>query len=226
MILRKYKNSLLNTIKAHDLDPKLFSAEDGLIGTEDFTQIRLRNSPLRFAVSPWPPYFDRFGFRLSQWRQGYPISDLDYASNFVDLQVIFEQWLLTVVIPYLDEISAPDSWQILQDSVSHTMARPETPYEFEPFSEEEKVQLRHSIDELRLLIADEFNVQKKELRVINTLLKHLSDSVDKHDKFDWRGIAINVAFNIALHLALNPEQTRQLLQLFAGVFSKITYLLP
>ena len=36
MILRKYKNSLLNTIKAHDLDPKLFSAEDGLIGTEDF----------------------------------------------------------------------------------------------------------------------------------------------------------------------------------------------
>ena len=226
MILKTYKNSLLNTIKAHDLDPKLFSAEDGLIDTINFTQIRLRNSPLLFAVRPWPPYFDRFGFRLSQWQQDYPISDLQYVSNFSELTLMFEQWLLTVVIPYLDDIGASDSWQILQDSVSHTMDRPQTPHEFEPFSEEEKVQLKHSIDELRVLIVDKFNVQNKELRSINTLLKHLSDSVDKHNKFDWRGIAINVAFNIALHLALNPEQTRQLLQLFAGVFSNITHLLP
>lgn len=226
MILKKYKNSLLAAIKQFPLDPRLFSAEDGLIDTQNFFIIRLRNSPLLFAVQPWGIYFDKFGYRHSRFLQGHPLSALDYISNFEELHVMFEQWLHSVVIPYLDEINIPDSWQTLEDSFSYTTRRLETPDEFEPFSDEEKIQLKLSIDELRLSIEKNFNLQKKELDTTNKLLQHLCDAVDKHNRLDWRGIAISVAFTIAANLALDPEQTRQLFQLFKDAFTNIIHLLP
>lgn len=226
MILKKYKNALLGTIKEFDLDPKLFSAEDGLIDTENFFIIRLHNSPLLFAVQPWGIYFDKFGYRHSNFLQGYPLSTRDYSSNFEELHVMFEQWLHSVVIPYLDEINIPDSWQTLEDSFSDTTHGIEAPDDLKPFSEEEKIQLKRSIDELQLSIENNFNLNKKELSAIKKRLKYLSDAIDKHNRFDWKGIAISTAIAISVTLALNPEQTRQLFQLFKEAFENIIYLLP
>lgn len=224
MILIKYKNKLLTTIKESGLDPILFTVSDRTLDKENFFIIELRNSPIIFAVRPWDT-FSQFEARHSRFEPSFPLAR-SFHTTILPLLNQFKWWLNNVVKPYLDESSTPDLWQILEHARSDSVREIEDPNYSLPFSQEEKDQIKQSIEQLRRLIANKFNVQEKQLRTITNLLNYLSDAVDKHNKFDWRGIAINVAFNIALHLALNPDETRQFFQLFTGVFSNITHLLP
>ena len=225
MILKKHKNTLLDTIRESGFDPRLFSPEDGVISKEKFFIIRLRESTLRFAVRPFAE-FDMFQYYCSTFTPGFPLTGPYGYYDTKSLHIKFTEWLNSVVRPYLDESITPDLWQTLEDTYSEAKRKLGTPDDFKQFSEEEKLQLKRSIDGLRLSIENNFNLQEKELAATNKLLQHLSDAIDKHSKFDWRGIAINVAVTIAIHLALNPEQSRQLFQLFRDAFSNITYLLP
>jgi len=226
MILQKHKNALLTIIQESDLDPKLFVAEDSTLNKEKFFIIRLRNSPLLYAIRPYERSFSYFESLGSRFVAGFPLEGSGISFGTQPLFDIFKSWLNNVVKPYLDELSTPDLWQALQDTRSEPIRQIESPLDLEPFSEKEKIQLKRSIDELRLSIENNFNLQKKELAATNKLLQHLSDAVDKHNKFDWRGIAINIAFTIATNLALNPEQSRQLFQLFKETFTNIIHLLP
>lgn len=225
MILKEHRNKLLTIIQESDFDPRLFASEYTTIAKKEFFIIQLRNSSIRFALQTCAD-FDTFEFYRSTFTPDFPFTG-PYA--YYDIEGVclkFKEWLNTVVRPYLDELNAPDLWQALQDTLSEPISQIESPLDLEPFSEKEKIQLKLSIDKLRLSIQNSFNLQKKELATVNKLLQHLSDAVDKHNRFDWRGIAINVAVTIALHLALNQEQTKQLFQLFKDVLSNIIHLLP
>lgn len=225
MILKKHKNALLTIIQESGLDPMLFTAADGTIADESFLIIQLRNSPICFAVRPWDK-FDDFGYRLSLFLPGFPLGGTNYTSHSETLYSSFKGWLDSIVKSYLDEASTPDLWQALQENLSEPVGQLESPLDLEPFSEIEKIQIKRSIDGLRLSIENKFNLQNKQLSTTNKLLQHLSDAVDKHSRFDWRGIAINVAATIATHLALNPEQSSQLFALFTAAFSNTINLLP
>ncbi len=226
MILKKYKNNLLTIIQESGLDPNLFTAEDGTIGKLDFFIIQLRDSPICFAVKPWGGSFDEFQYRSSLFVSDFSLDNLAYASNIQSLHSIFKEWLNSVVIPYLDEVSTPDLWQILEETRSRTKDELGTPEDFNSFSDEEKIQIRLSLDDFRLLIIENFNPHQEELKAVDGRLKYLSDAIDKHNKFDWKGIAINTVIAIAIALSLNPEQGGQLLQLFKQIFSNVLYLLP
>ncbi|MFH1639569.1 MAG: hypothetical protein ABIB93_04575 [Chloroflexota bacterium] len=93
------------------------------------------------------------------------------------------------------------------------------------FSDEEKRQIRLCLNDFRLLIMQNFRPHKEALESIDARLKYLSDAMDKHNKFDWKGIAINTVIAIAVALSLNHEQGIRLFQLFGKVFSNILYLL-
>ena len=75
------------------------------------------------------------------------------------------------------------------------------------------------------MIVQNFDPNKEELESINARLEYLSDAMDKHNRFDWKGIAINTVIAITVALSLNPEQASQLFQLFRQVFSNLIYLL-
>lgn len=225
MILTKYKNNLLKTIKESSLDPNLFITEEKELCNNNYFAICLRNSTILFAVCPWGDSFETFQCCYSQFRYGFPISLVQYAGGWDDLAVRFGEWLDTVVKPYLDDISTPNLWQILEKDHSRTKSELGIPEDFEPFSDEEKIQIRLSIKDFRLLIVNKFNPSKEELESIDARLKYLSDAIDKHNKFDWKGIAISTAISITVALSMNPEQANQLFQLFKEVFSKVLYLL-
>jgi hypothetical protein len=76
------------------------------------------------------------------------------------------------------------------------------------------------------LIIKNFKPNKEELEVVDARLKYLSDAMEKHNKFDWKGIAINTVIAITIALSLNPEQGNKLFQLFKQVFAAVIYLLP
>ncbi len=178
-----------------------------------------------FAIRPHTPAFDEFWYRHSLFRQNFPIATDEYSSTWDYITQIFGAWLNGVVKPHLDEISTPDLWHILQETRSYTKHELGTPKDFESFSAEENTQIRLSINDFRLLIVENFNPNNEELKAIDTRLKYLSDALDKHNKFDWKGIAINTVIAIIIALSLNQEQGNQLFQLFKQVFSNFLYLL-
>jgi len=226
LLLKKNKNELLKIIQESGLDPNLFIAEDKVVGGIKHFTITLRDSSIFFAVQPYASSFEDFRYSHSLFSPNFPTSGSYFAPDLGHLADEFKKWLDNVVKAYLDEISAPDLWQMLEETRSRTKDELGTPKEFEPFSDEEKIRVRLSIDDFKLLIVKNFNPNKGELKSIDTRLKYLSDAVDKHNKFDWKGIAISTVMSIIIALSLNPEQGNQLFQLFKQVFSNVLYLLP
>ncbi len=227
MILKKYKNNLLTIIQESGLDPNLFTAENETIDKREFFKISLRDSPLHFLVRPYGGSFNQFFLSQSMFCAGFATSDEYHALEFKSLAAYFKHWLDDVVKNYLDEVFSPDLWQILEEKTgSHTKYEAGATEDFDSFSDEDKIGIRLSLKEFRLLIVKNFNPNQEELKVVDARLNYLSDAMDKHNKFDWKGIAINTAIAITVALSLGPEQGRQLLDLFKQVFSNVLYLLP
>jgi len=226
MILKKYKNKLLTIIQESGLDPNLFTAEDGSIDEDTYLIISLRDSQIRFAVRPWGDSFEDFKYRHSEFLADFPIGDTLFSPDIDNLTIEFNEWLNGVVKPYLDDVSTPDLWHIFEETRSHTKDELGTPEDFDSFSDEEKIKIRLSLNEFRLLIMKNFNPNQEELKVVDARLKYLSDAIDKHNKFDWKGIAISTVMAITIALSLDTQQGNQLFQLFKQIFSSILYLLP
>lgn len=226
MILTKYKNNLLAIIQESGLEPNLFIAKEEVINKTKYFTISLRDSKILFAVRPWGSSFESFLYCHSLFRADFGMTDAQYTSNFDSLAEIFKGWLEEVVKPYLDNISTPDLWLTLEENRTRTKDKTATPEDFEAFSDEEKIQIRLSLNDFRLLIVKNFKPNKEELVAIDTRLKYLSNAMDKHNKFDWKGITINTVIAISIALSLNPEQGSKLFHLFTQVFSHIIYLLP
>lgn len=226
MILTKYKNNLLTIIQEYGLDPNLFIAADKTINDTDYFTISLHDAEIHFAIQPYYSSFERFVTRYSEFRANYPLCDRSIANDWNSLAARFKSWLGEVVKPYLDNISTPNLWHILEETRSRTKYELGTPEDFEAFSDEEKTQIRLSLNDFRLLIVENFNPNQEELKSVDARLEYLSDAIDKHNKFDWKGIAIATVINITIALSLNPEQGSQLFQLFKQIFSNVLYLLP
>lgn len=225
LILRKHKNNLLEILRESGFDPNLFITHESVIKREQYFIITLRDSPIIFAVRADSSSFDNFFFFHSSFRVNFPSTDT-YFVDWKELVTNFKYWLNYVVKPYIDEINTPDLWHILEETRSRTKGELATPMDFESFSAEEKVQIRLSLKDFQLLVAKNFNPNKEELESIDTRLKYLSDALDKHNKFDWKGIAIHTVIAITVALSLGPEQGQLLWELFKEVFSNVLYLLP
>ena len=225
MILTKYKNQLLGLIQEYGLETRLFNAGNGKIDKDSYFIVTLRDSPVRFGVQPYQDFLDSFTTRYSLFRTGFPMNSPTSNLSESGLTNTFNAWL-TVVTRYLQDANTPDLWQILEESRSRAKSELGTPEDFDSFSDQEKTQIGLSLNEFRLLVAQSFNPNQEELETLDARLEYLSNATDKHNRFDWRGIAFSTVISISIALSLSPEQGTQLFQLFQRVFSNILYLLP
>ena len=225
-MLKKHSNQLLTIIQKSGLDPTLFDATTTTIDRKKYFLIQLRNTPIRFAVRSDDSDFNSFYCCSSAFKPSFPLGSLQSSYNPEHLYDRFQGWLNDVVWAHFDELASPDFWQILESTRSDVLRETEAPDYSASFSEEEKIQLRLSINEFRLLIMNNFKPNADQLAAITARLEYLSRAMDKHNKFDWRGIAIHTVMIIIITLALNPDQSQQLFRLFKQVFSSIMYLLP
>jgi len=72
------------------------------------------------------------------------------------------------------------------------------------FSEEEKTQIRIILQQFKVTIINEFNPTDAQFHQITERLDHLAESVDKLNRFDWKGVAINTILTVALEPSLRP----------------------
>ncbi len=226
MILKKYKNQILKTIQESGIDEGLFIAKNEAIKGVDNFVIILLDSPIRFLIKPWLNSLTQFMYNYSQFVDGFSLSSEYSYTDDINLSNKIKDWLDTVVRPYLDELNTPDLWERFLDDYADAKNQLGTPDDFQPFSDEEKIPIRLSINELSLSIKNNFNPNRDQLKIINDRLKYLSDALDKHNKFDWRGIAISSAISIMIALSLSSKQGHQLFQLFQKIFPTVLHLLP
>lgn len=228
MILTKYKNTLLKLIQESGLDVSLFTAENNKITDkpDKYFIIKLNNSPIYFAVGPSLGSFNSFYYNSSQFKPGFPFGEYFYTSDSIGtLSIKFNTWLNEVVKPYIDNLNTPDLWEYFKKTRTQTKNSLITPEEFETFSDDEKQQIRLSLDDFKLSIINNFKPNKEALIAINNRLDYLSTALDKHNKFDWKGIAISTLIAISVELALDPEKTQTLFQIFQQIFTNVVYLL-
>jgi len=227
-MLKKYKNGFIEIIQSKGFEPQDFHAkEKGADGKHGFV-ISFRTSHLRFVVRNPEHSCDKFDYKHTSF--GPVPCETEYLppGGWADIEEVyaaFENWLEKAVRVYINDLLEPDLWMELERQKPLVAGSILDKDETSPFSEDEKTQLRLSINEFRLLVSKTFQPSQQELEVIGNRLDYLSNRLDGLNRVDWRGLALSTIISISIALSLDTEQGRVLLNLFKQVFSKILYLL-
>ena len=137
----------------------------------------------------------------------------------------FVEWLQEDVSPLLEERETQDLWTRYSGSIDAIHKFKTSEQEFEQYSDDEKIQIKQSVNNYRLLVIENFNPDDEQLEDINVRLDYLSQAVDRLNRFDWKAVAISTVIGIATNLAVESEGGRQLFELFQEAFSQIILLL-
>jgi hypothetical protein len=225
-MLKRHRNAFLDAIRESGLDPALFSAEQR---DYKFT-VEIKNTPLKFVVEETSINFDVFWSRATKFAPGYP---LDRRWSFFTAPVPaetvlgrFRKWLDEVAKMYVQEMDLPDYWSQIEmyKSVMDDSTVPSGDNR-EQFSEEEKQEVRNSINKFRKMINEEFNPTHEQEQFITERLDYLARAADRLNRFDWNGLAISIVVSIAVNLSVDTERGRVLFTLFKTAFQATTKLL-
>lgn len=223
-MLKKYQNLFFKVIQEKGLDPALFQVE-GLQDTDSDFSIELKGSPLIFIVKNMSDSFHRFTLSLTKFTPGFRSTGELYPYNIDMLIGTFKGWIDDHAKPYLDEQLEPNMWERIESQTPLINGSEISQEDTGVFSEDEKIRVRMSINEFRVLLIKKFEPSKDELKVIDARLKYLSEAVDRLNKIDWRSVAITTLITISTTLALDSEKGQLLFELFKQVFSGILQLM-
>ncbi len=240
-MLKKYKNGFIDLIRKHLLDPADFNVSENKSYPVDacmsgeprvVTIIRFKKTPLIFEVFENPTSLHAFGPNYTRFDVGFPYllhyrsgGEIKSKHRIGQVYDHFENWLSGQVIPYMEEMKQPDSWQQIEQQKQLVSADSLTEYDTSPFTEPEKQQARASIGQFRVLILESFGPIQEQLEVIDQRLDYLSAAVDRLNRFDWKGLALSIVVGIGINLCVDTEGGRRLFELFKRAFSGVLHLL-
>ena len=131
-------------------------------------------------INPTPDDFDKFKYSYNRFSPGItqevsPGFDRDNWFDFDVALKAFRKWLVIDVKAAEDESLIPDLWtQLNQERKSLTQSLLES--QKEPFSEEEKIQIRIALKNSEILISKHFQPKEAELETINESLKYCGNA--------------------------------------------------
>lgn len=226
-MLRRYRNAFLQRILAAGLDPALFESDDNIDEREHpGFEIRLKGANLLFVARNPEGDFEAFDYWFTRFGAGFPYSpthpDNGYTTIGPTLDA-FDSWLSNHVLPYLEDQSLPDLWS--QAESSQTLLSRIGSSDKDYFTEDEKQLLRAAMSTFRVLVDNNFSPTPQESASLDQQLQYLGDAVDRLNRFDWKGTALNTLIGITLTLSLDVERGRQLFGLFQQAFAYALHLL-
>ena len=225
-MLNCYKNKFIELVTKNGFVPNDFEVKESESGNKFV--LKLIGTPLNFEIYQSLNDFHLFSCRYTKFEYNFPLSKLSpersvtYPNAMYDE---FERWLNTIVAKYIEELRTPDLWQQIKNQDSMLKGTEITDSDLLFFSKEEKAKIQLSIDEFKLRIMKEFNPSKDKIRIIGNRLMYLSESLDRLNKIDWKGIAISSVISISIALSLDNEKGKLLFNIFKQVFSGILRLL-
>ncbi len=172
-------------------------------------------------------HFDEFDYLFVEFAAGYPWTDVRPDQGYVPFETVvavFREWLATDVAPHLEDEALPDLWSQVNEART-MLSQVGQPRAGEQFTDDEKTQVRVAIQQFQVLVFKTFEPPPAEQAVVAQQLERLASSVDRLDKFDWQGVALNTLISIGITLSLDTEKGRILFGLFQQALSYALHLL-
>ncbi len=216
-MLKKDKNGFLKIINKEDLGKADFSAEE----REHLFIIRYVESPLYFHAKMNWPEFDSFKYRSTRFLANYSLSGFKPMVGGVAIKIIheeFREWLRTVVVPYKKELARKDKWKTLL--MNREVRTSYSTYDTGAFSSEEKARVKRSVDHFQKAILGKYDTSEAQESTVIDYLEYLRNAVDRLNKFDWQGVAIQTIISIGTTLCLDALGGQGLFTLFASFLGK------
>lgn len=227
-MLKKDSNRLFLALAREGFDPKLFVLKKLLSDHKRFfDHIELKDTPLKFLIRQGNT-FKQYDCKHVTFAPDYPVSSTYPAAYFSieDLEKAFIDWLNKHAKPYIANQTEPDLWQQIQLETPLVTGESMTLVDTSQFTNEERLQIKLSINEFRVLVIKQFSPSTEELELIEGRLSYLTEAVGRLNRFDWRAVVISAIISISIALTLDTESGRLLFDLFIKAFSSIAGFLP
>ena len=225
-ILKRDSNRLLTTLAREGFDPKLFKLDRGVYMFQEGRfddRISFKDSRLIFYIAT-PEVYSRFKCMFSTFSPDYSFTKV-FDVTIDSLEQLFVDWLHTHVDTYIADSLEPDLWQRMQLETPLVSGELLTENDYSIFTDEEKRQIKLSINEFKILVIDKFEPSTQQIELLEERLVYLTEAVDRLNRFDWRGVAISAIIAISVALSLDTESGRQLFDLFVKAFSSVVGLI-
>jgi hypothetical protein len=172
--------------------------------------LRYTNLWANFAFGPWHEERDYVGKQPGT-----------HHFFIEDVAFMLEVWINSVVVQYFVEEATEDHWERLKQYQPFISDSTFTQEDLQPFSLEEKVQIRSSLQVFQQLVVENYNPDDDQLEFIEERLDYLSKAVDRLNRFDWKGVAISTVIGIGINLSVDTQTGPKLLKLLEQAFQSV-----
>lgn len=194
-----------------------------LIEEDNVLIIAYKKSPFKFYVRHKSDDFDLFDCRHVKYSPGFPL--IDYTPKWEAFQKIkeyLESWLQNTIPKLLEDEAEPDLWEEFK-KVNTSFNFDEIDFESrEFFSYDEKVQIKLSLNDLKLLIHKNITTSEAEQKLVDERLDYLIEASNRLNKFDWKSLVVSSIISICIALTLDTEKGKMIFELLKKVFTTIS----
>jgi hypothetical protein len=216
-MLKKHKNAIFELLRASEYGIENFGLTESIADGRTLTTIKFKQTDLRFLVKDDVNKHDRFEVRYALFQKGFPLS-MVWNGGIDTVREKLNMWMNRHLKEYQSEIEGPDLWEDYMKGNNSFNPDDINFKDQTDFTSTEKEQIRLAINDLKMLIQKELKTTPEEQIVVNERLDYLAKSVDRLNKFDWKGVAIQTLFSIAVSLSFDTQKGKQLYELFHKVF--------
>ncbi|WP_139996296.1 hypothetical protein [Paenibacillus paridis] len=210
-MLKKDKNGFLHCIEQSKFSLNQFEVREGVVGTSLAFIISFKNSPMEFWYRNSEDSYKEYDYAYIQFSPNFTQSEYfpqnDWGTHIEFIYVAFVHWLNNDLTEYIEEQSSIDLWSTLLQKENEYLGVAD---DYAPFTHDEKKTVVSMIENFRNLIAIEYNPTTNQINEITNKLEYLTLSIDKLNKYDWKGVLIQTLIGIATCLSFDTSQGAQL----------------
>lgn len=227
-MLTKYKNQLFDSIKESTFALNQFKYEEFKSDGNYISRINYIDTPFYFYTKNPSNSYKHFQYKYTTFSPGYESTDYIPNNRWVGIDSIlrsFRGWLDKDISEYLAENVAIDLWTEFKNTGSSLNLNNIDFDDKDSFTVEEQKQINLALDELKLLIKDNFKTNQEQQSNVNNRLDYLIEGSKRLNKVDWKSIAISTMISISIALTLDAEQGQLLFSLFKKVINALPKLI-
>ena len=219
-----YKNKVFQHILNCPIGISNFQLIEGGKEQNELT-IKYKDSNFIFVIRQNSSNFHNFDYTFTQYAPQFPMSGV--SPDWVGIDDILEKldyWFEHDLKDYIEDENVPDLWNEFK-SGNRTLNFDKIDFnDKERFSNDERTQIKLSLNELKLLIHKTFDITLEEQKIVSERIDYLIEASNRLNKFDWKSLVISSIISITIALTLDPTKGQVLFDLLKKVFSNIPLL--
>jgi len=220
MTLKEYKNQLFEALTELELDPtdfKIIDLEKHPKGNA--FSMMYKKSMMGFLFIRKRSSFHEYKHQFTQFAPKFPTSVIEPMKEwltFEDIIVTFKQWVNSDLSKFIEEDATAD---LLELALNNKEKLETIDFGDESsFSPEEQEQVKLGMEEARVLLTSNFELNEPQLAIVNKRLDYLVAALDRNTKTDWKAIAISAVLGMIVILSVDKDKGQSMWKTFKMVF--------